>query len=213
MALVFASLPSWAEEADGEQDLPPSTLPALLAFEATSTSESDTEGDLGEGDEVDNDDGLPAELLATAAANADEEALVWLVVASERGAGALEAAQAQAQEAFARAMERYDEAMQRLQEALERRDAALEARDERLAEAFERREAALTERDAILADVAERIGRPLDVGPPDGIPGPPAGDDGPQASGDESTQGPPASVPGGPSGTPGQRPSTPSGPR
>ncbi|MEX2487874.1 MAG: hypothetical protein WD377_09680 [Nitriliruptoraceae bacterium] len=159
----FAGAHAVADEHDAVADLPPSTLPALLAATATSDS-GDTDADA---DDADTQVELPAELLATATENADEEALVWLTVAAERGALAFETAQAQRDAAFAEAMARYDEAMQRLEAALARRDAALEARDGQLEEALARRDAALTRRDEQLAAVRDSVGPPSELTRPD----------------------------------------------
>lgn len=198
-ALLFSiALPtvSAAAAEDVAADLPSSSLAALLTYE--STNDSDGESSDSEDGSAHSDE-LPAELLSTSAENADEEALVWLVVAEERGAAALEAAQAKHAEAYAQAMALYDEAMQRKDEALARRDAALEQRDERLAEAFERRDAALVTKDEALAGVSEQMGKPADVagGPPaDVAGGPSSGVAGGPSSG--VTGGSPAGAAGGP---------------
>lgn len=171
MAMItgLVAVPSQADEA--ETDLPASTLPALLAFEATGSDESgedDAPGDdttdlPDEGTDESSD--LPGELLAAATDDPGEQAVVWAIVAERLGEGVLHAAQGPAGPALERAMAKYAAAMTRLETTMALRDERRDERDaeraERLAEIFERRTSALVTQDD---EIDRTTGRPHDAG-------------------------------------------------
>lgn len=175
-------------------ELPASTLPALFAFfaagDGTAVVSETSDGDSGGVetdqvlDDVDSGDSaaagpppifppiglLPADLLAVAARDADEQAMVWLLAADENsqladwaGSGTRLAAFERAQANYQRALENYRAAKER---AKRQRDDALQRRDERLEEAMAKRERALERRSVRLAELQQRLGR--EVGPPEG---------------------------------------------
>jgi len=143
--------------------------------EQSGSSEGDNEASDGEGDEqggdaadVDGDEPsgaeLPGVLLAAATDDADEQAVVWAIVAERLGEGVLHAAQGPAGPALEAAMAKYAAAMTRLDEALALRDQRREERQElhdereaqraaRLDAVLERRAAALIARDDSIASL------------------------------------------------------------